>query len=153
MRAGLKANLIAAAAPGPSATVAAESPRRFMGPEAAARLAPTQAARDRGGGAFCRGPHCDRVPPRITGAFCARRTSVEFHSSMDEVRDYLAKAQEGLAGERTSLVHHRLNNSALNAYYACFQVAIAALLNKEIFPRTRKTFGGMQLFMRDLSAD
>jgi hypothetical protein len=45
MRAGLTAIFTTAAAPGPSDTVAAESPGRFMGPEAEQCLAHGQAAR------------------------------------------------------------------------------------------------------------
>jgi hypothetical protein len=43
------------------------------------------------GEVFCRGPHHDRAPTRITGACSARPTSVEFQSGMDEAQDYLAR--------------------------------------------------------------
>jgi hypothetical protein len=49
---------------------------------------------------------------------------------MDEAHDYLAKAQESLAGAESGLAHRRLNNCARRAYNACFQAAIAARLNK-----------------------
>jgi uncharacterized protein (UPF0332 family) len=43
---------------------------------------------------------------------------------MDEPQDYLAKAQESLAGADSELAHRRFNNCARDAYYACFQAAI-----------------------------
>jgi uncharacterized protein (UPF0332 family) len=49
-----------------------------------------------------------------------------------KAQDYLAKAQESLAGADSELAHRRFNNCVRDAYYACFQAAIAALLNEEI---------------------
>src|SRR5438128_6165078 len=48
---------------------------------------------------------------------------------MSESQDYLAKAQESLAGAESELAHRRFNSYARGAYYACFQAAIAALLD------------------------
>ena len=64
---------------------------------------------------------------------------------MDEAQDYLAKAQERLAGIESELAHRRLNNCARSAYYACFQAAIAALLHEEIFPRDPDDLWGHDL--------
>jgi uncharacterized protein (UPF0332 family) len=61
---------------------------------------------------------------------------------MDEAQHYLAKAQESLAGAESELAHHRLNNCARSAYYACFQAAIAALLNEKIPPRDSEDLWG-----------
>jgi uncharacterized protein (UPF0332 family) len=54
---------------------------------------------------------------------------------MSQVQDYLARAQESLAGAESELAHRRFNRSARGAYYACFQAAIAALLAEGIFPQ------------------
>lgn len=40
---------------------------------------------------------------------------------MSEAQDYLAKAQESLAGAESELAHHRFNSCARSAYSACFQ--------------------------------
>jgi uncharacterized protein (UPF0332 family) len=93
----------------------------------------------------CRGHQHDHVRSRITGACCARPTLIEFPSSMDEAHDYLAKAQESLAGAESELAHRRLNNCARSAYYACFQAAIAALLNEQILPRSPEDLWGHDL--------
>jgi uncharacterized protein (UPF0332 family) len=61
---------------------------------------------------------------------------------MGEAQDRLAKAQESLAGVESELAHRRFNNCAWDAYYACFQAAIAALLNKEISPRDSENLWG-----------
>jgi uncharacterized protein (UPF0332 family) len=47
---------------------------------------------------------------------------------MATMHDYLAKAQENLAGAESELRQGRTNSCARNAYYACFHAAIAALL-------------------------
>jgi uncharacterized protein (UPF0332 family) len=47
----------------------------------------------------------------------------------------LAKAQESLAGAESGVAHRRFNSGAPDAYYACFQAVITALLNEEISPR------------------
>jgi uncharacterized protein (UPF0332 family) len=54
---------------------------------------------------------------------------------MAETRDYLAKAWESLAGAESELLHRRFNNCARGAYYACFQAAVAALLEAGLSPR------------------
>jgi uncharacterized protein (UPF0332 family) len=53
---------------------------------------------------------------------------------MQESQDYLAKAWESMAGAQSELAHRRFNNSVRDAYYACFQAAVAALLEEGIFP-------------------
>lgn len=45
-----------------------------------------------------------------------------------EIKDYLEKAGESLAGAESELANRRFNNCANRCYYACFQAAIAALL-------------------------
>lgn len=47
---------------------------------------------------------------------------------------FLAKAGESLEGAESELVNGRYNNAANRAYYACFQAAIAALLQEHIRP-------------------
>jgi uncharacterized protein (UPF0332 family) len=53
---------------------------------------------------------------------------------MAEPQDYLAKAQESLAGAESELAHRRFNSCARGAYFACFQAAIAALLDAGLSP-------------------
>jgi uncharacterized protein (UPF0332 family) len=48
---------------------------------------------------------------------------------MAAMHDYLAKAQENLAGADSELQHGRTNSCTRSAYYACFHAAIAALLH------------------------
>ena len=48
---------------------------------------------------------------------------------MAAMHDYLAKAQENLAGAESELTHGRTDSCARSAYYACFHAAIAALLH------------------------
>jgi uncharacterized protein (UPF0332 family) len=45
----------------------------------------------------------------------------------EAMQDYLAKAQENLAGAVSELAQGRYNSCARSAYYACFHAAIAAL--------------------------
>lgn len=54
---------------------------------------------------------------------------LEFCTIMAAMHDYLAKAQENLAGAESELQHGRTNSCARSAYYACFHAAIAALLH------------------------
>lgn len=44
--------------------------------------------------------------------------------------EYLAKAFESLLGAESEAVNGRFNNSANRSYYACFQAAIAALVDE-----------------------
>ena len=74
--------------------------------------------------------------PRFTGARCARPALVESINDRNEAQDDLAKAQESLPGTASELAHQHFNNGARAVYYACFQEAIAALLNEELFPRS-----------------
>jgi uncharacterized protein (UPF0332 family) len=48
---------------------------------------------------------------------------------MAAMHGYLAKAHENLASAESELQHGRANSCARSAYYACFHVAIAALLH------------------------
>jgi len=48
---------------------------------------------------------------------------------MAATHDYLAKAQENLAGAESELQHGRTNSCVRSAYYACFHAAITALLH------------------------
>jgi uncharacterized protein (UPF0332 family) len=45
---------------------------------------------------------------------------------------YLAKAEESLAGAESEYANGRANNRANRAYYSCFQVAIAALIQSSV---------------------
>ena len=54
----------------------------------------------------------------------------------EEVASYLAKAEESLAGAESELADQRYNNFANRCYYACFQAAIAALLDAGIQARS-----------------
>src|SRR5258708_4743833 len=47
---------------------------------------------------------------------------------------FLSKAAESLAGAESEFVNGRFNNCANRCYYACFQAAIAALLQHGIQP-------------------
>lgn len=49
---------------------------------------------------------------------------------------YLQKAIESLAGAESELANRRFNNSANRCYYACFQAALAALLEAGIQARS-----------------
>ncbi len=56
--------------------------------------------------------------------------------------DYLAKAEESLAGAESEFTNRRFNNCANRAYYASFQAAIAALLEAGIRPTSREALWG-----------
>src|SRR3990172_10237917 len=47
---------------------------------------------------------------------------------------YLLKAEESLAGAESEFINGRYNNTANRCYYACFQAAIAALLQEGFEP-------------------
>lgn len=47
---------------------------------------------------------------------------------------YFAKAERSLAGARSEIEHGRYDNAASRLYFACFQAAIAALLQAGIRP-------------------
>lgn len=51
---------------------------------------------------------------------------------------FLAKAERSLAGAESEFVNQRYDNAVNRAYYACFQAAIAALLDAGITPTTRR---------------
>jgi uncharacterized protein (UPF0332 family) len=51
-----------------------------------------------------------------------------------EIAIYLAKATESLLSAESEFVNGRYNSCANRCYYACFQVAIAALLGEGIRP-------------------
>ena len=51
--------------------------------------------------------------------------------------EYLAKALEGLHGARSELANGRYNNASNRAYFACFQAAIAAMLEAGLPVRER----------------
>ena len=53
---------------------------------------------------------------------------------IDEQLIFLTKAQESLAGAQSEFINGRYNNCANRSYYACFQAAIAALLDAGIQP-------------------
>ncbi|MBI2876405.1 MAG: HEPN domain-containing protein [Candidatus Tectomicrobia bacterium] len=54
------------------------------------------------------------------------------------VEEFLAKAEESLAGAESEFANGRYNNCANRCYYACFQAAVQALLRAGIQPnRTR----------------
>jgi uncharacterized protein (UPF0332 family) len=72
---------------------------------------------------------------------------------MAETRDYLAKAWESLAGAENELLHRRFNNCARGAYYACFQAAVAALLEAVSLPETQLAYGVMTSCRRALLAN
>lgn len=51
---------------------------------------------------------------------------------------YLLKAEESLAGAESEFVNGRYDNTANRCYYACFQAAIAALLQEGTQPSGRQ---------------
>lgn len=62
---------------------------------------------------------------------------------MNELAEvFLAKAQESLAGAESEFVNGRQNNCANRSYYACFQAAIAALVEAGIRPTERRDYWG-----------
>lgn len=54
----------------------------------------------------------------------------------DEIDSFLAKPAESLAGAESELTGQRYNNCANRCYYACFQAAIAALLDAGLQARS-----------------
>ena len=53
---------------------------------------------------------------------------------IDEKHDWLNKAQQSLRGAESEFTFARYDNAANRAYYACFQAAIAALMDAGIYP-------------------
>jgi uncharacterized protein (UPF0332 family) len=62
----------------------------------------------------------------------AESTLIEFTDIMFEAQAYMDKAVENLASCESELDFGRRNSCARSAYYACFQAAIAALLNANV---------------------
>jgi uncharacterized protein (UPF0332 family) len=56
--------------------------------------------------------------------------------------EYLAKAEESLAGAESEHAAGRYNNCANRCYYAAFQAAIAALIRAGVAPRGTRTEWG-----------
>jgi uncharacterized protein (UPF0332 family) len=54
---------------------------------------------------------------------------------LNENASYLAKAEESLFGAESEHANQRYQNCANRAYYACYQAAVAALLQAGIRPR------------------
>jgi uncharacterized protein (UPF0332 family) len=54
---------------------------------------------------------------------------------MSERDNFLAKAAESLAGAESEHANRRYQNCANRAYYACYQAAVAGLLQHQIRPR------------------
>ncbi|MGH2458722.1 MAG: HEPN domain-containing protein [Chloroflexota bacterium] len=54
---------------------------------------------------------------------------------------FLVKAAESLAGAESEFVNGRYDNCANRCYYACFQAAIAALLQASIVPTGDRAWG------------
>jgi uncharacterized protein (UPF0332 family) len=66
-----------------------------------------------------------------------------YNSRMNELAEiFLAKAEESLAGAESEFVNGRQNNCANRSYYACFQAAIAALIEAGIQPTARREHWG-----------
>jgi len=53
----------------------------------------------------------------------------------DDVTIYLAKAAESLVSAESEFINGRYNSCANRCYYACFQAAVAALIEEGIRPR------------------
>ncbi len=53
----------------------------------------------------------------------------------DEIAIYLAKATESLTTAESEFINARYNSCANRCYYACFQAAVAALIQESIRPR------------------
>ncbi len=70
---------------------------------------------------------------------------------MAAIDDYLAKAQDNLAGAESELQYGRTNSCAHSAYYACFHAAIAALFTRDWLPRSLPAAGGTTGSTRVLS--
>jgi uncharacterized protein (UPF0332 family) len=52
----------------------------------------------------------------------------------DDVEVYLAKAAESLVSAESEFINGRYNSCANRCYYACFQAAVAALIEEGIRP-------------------
>lgn len=57
---------------------------------------------------------------------------------------YLIKAEENLRAAESELANGRYNSSANRCYYACFQAAVAAILEAGIAPATQWSHGFVQ---------
>jgi uncharacterized protein (UPF0332 family) len=55
----------------------------------------------------------------------------------EDVAVYLAKAAESLLTAESEFVNRRYNSCANRCYYACFQAAVAALIQEGIRPREK----------------
>lgn len=53
----------------------------------------------------------------------------------DDIAIYLAKAAESLVSAESEFINGRYNSCANRCYYACFQAAVAALIEEGIRPR------------------
>lgn len=56
-------------------------------------------------------------------------------SEREQAAVFLAKAEESLAGAESEHANRRFQNCANRSYYACYQAAVAALLQHRIYPR------------------
>jgi uncharacterized protein (UPF0332 family) len=56
---------------------------------------------------------------------------------MDDASIFLAKAEASLAGAESELLQGRFDNCANRSYYACFQAAIAALIQAGFGPSAK----------------
>lgn len=57
---------------------------------------------------------------------------------MSKSQNYLAKAQQSLLGAESEFQHKRFDNATNRAYYACFQAAVAALIEASVPVETGK---------------
>jgi uncharacterized protein (UPF0332 family) len=84
------------------------------------------------------------VPPPLVAAPRGVLPLVRLPGMDDDAAVYLAKAAESLANAESELRAGRYNSRANRCYYACFQVAIAALTQEGIQPRDRWTHESVQ---------
>lgn len=60
---------------------------------------------------------------------------------IEQQQIYLAKAEESLEGAESEFGNRRYNNVANRAYYACFQAAIYALIQRGAVSAAREQWG------------
>src|SRR3990172_5272775 len=62
-----------------------------------------------------------------------------------EAETYLAKAMQSFRGAESEFLHHRYNNVANRAYYACFQAAVAAMAHEGAGSESKRSHPMMQV--------
>ncbi len=75
----------------------------------------------------------NRAPFSVAPPFICTRYDLVMSEQNDSLI-YLVKAEESLFGAESEYANRRFQNCANRAYYACYQAAVAALLDADIRP-------------------